>query len=50
LPFNIVSGVKRNKAKDHFYDKYFSERRQITYLPTLQLKFVPNGVGLAFNF
>jgi len=52
LPFNIVSGVKRNKAKDAFYNKYFSSQRKSvnSYTPTLQLKVVPNGVGLALNF
>jgi hypothetical protein len=49
IPISIVSGVKRNKAKDAFYDKYLSGK-QSTYTPTLQLKLVPNGVGLALNF
>jgi len=52
LPFNIVSGARRNHTKDVFYDKYLSGKRQKSAFdtPTLQLKLVPNGVGLALNF
>jgi hypothetical protein len=49
LPPAIVGSINRHKAKDAFYDKYFSGK-QSTYTPTLQLKLVPNGVGLALNF
>ena len=53
IPISIVSGVKRNKTKDAFYNKYFSVGRQQvnSQVPTtLQLNLIPNGVGLTLNF
>ena len=49
IPIAIVSVVRRNVAKNVFYEKYYSEKHA-SYAPTLHLKVVPNGVGLALNF
>ena len=50
IPIKIVSGVRRNKAKNEFYEKYSSKQQfSNSYTPTMQLKLVPNGIGLALN-